>query len=160
MNSLVLRKLCSPGGTLLQSNMSILSRLPASLSLSLHPFFLFASAKSCTSSAGRIRESARSFSRTSSKADGEASWQKTSDSPVYGTGSSPKSHKQQRVTTRTLGQKYRKGEKRLTVITAYDYPSAKQVDTAGADIVLVGDSAGMVSSRASTNAFIGQNETE
>jgi len=63
--------------------------------------------------------------------------------PIYGTGSSPKSHGARRVTTRSLVRKHRKGEK-ITVITAYDYPQAKQVDIAGADVVLVGDSAGMV----------------
>src|SRR5690625_6325014 len=35
------------------------------------------------------------------------------------------------------------GEK-ITMITAYDYPSAKQVEAANADIILVGDSLGMV----------------
>ncbi len=63
--------------------------------------------------------------------------------PVYGTGSSPKSHSARRVTTRSLVRKHLAGEK-ITVITAYDYPQAKQVDIAGADVVLVGDSAGMV----------------
>jgi 3-methyl-2-oxobutanoate hydroxymethyltransferase len=37
-----------------------------------------------------------------------------------------------------------KGEKRIGMITAYDYPSAKVADAAGSDIVLVGDSLGMV----------------
>src|SRR5258708_23922004 len=37
-----------------------------------------------------------------------------------------------------------KGEKRIGMITAYDYPSAKVADTAGSDIILVGDSLGMV----------------
>ncbi|WP_099222242.1 3-methyl-2-oxobutanoate hydroxymethyltransferase [Listeria costaricensis] len=35
------------------------------------------------------------------------------------------------------------GEK-ITMITAYDYPSAKNVEQAGADLILVGDSLGMV----------------
>ncbi|EUJ32957.1 3-methyl-2-oxobutanoate hydroxymethyltransferase [Listeria floridensis FSL S10-1187] len=35
------------------------------------------------------------------------------------------------------------GEK-ITMITAYDYPSAKNVENAGADMILVGDSLGMV----------------
>lgn len=39
----------------------------------------------------------------------------------------------------------KKGEgKKITVLTAYDYPFAKIVDEAGMDIVLVGDSLGMV----------------
>jgi 3-methyl-2-oxobutanoate hydroxymethyltransferase len=37
-----------------------------------------------------------------------------------------------------------KGNRRIGVITAYDYPSARIVDGAGADIILVGDSLGMV----------------
>src|SRR5690625_5285867 len=32
---------------------------------------------------------------------------------------------------------------KLTMVTAYDYPSAKQVELAGADMILVGDSLGM-----------------
>jgi 3-methyl-2-oxobutanoate hydroxymethyltransferase len=37
-----------------------------------------------------------------------------------------------------------KGEKRIGMITAYDYPSAKVADAAGSDIILVGASLGMV----------------
>src|SRR5438045_3871430 len=37
-----------------------------------------------------------------------------------------------------------KREQRIGMLTAYDYPSAKIVDGAGADIILVGDSLGMV----------------
>ncbi|KAL4340018.1 hypothetical protein GQ457_08G022660 [Hibiscus cannabinus] len=49
----------------------------------------------------------------------------------------------QRVTLNQLKQKYRKGEP-ITVVTAYDYPSAVHLDIAGIDICLVGDSASMV----------------
>jgi 3-methyl-2-oxobutanoate hydroxymethyltransferase len=38
----------------------------------------------------------------------------------------------------------RKGGERITSVTAYDYSTAKLVDAAGVDIVLVGDSLGMV----------------
>lgn len=37
-----------------------------------------------------------------------------------------------------------KGEKRIVMVTAYDYPTAKIVDEAGVDIILVGDSLAMV----------------
>ncbi|MGK2855700.1 MAG: 3-methyl-2-oxobutanoate hydroxymethyltransferase [Thermoanaerobaculia bacterium] len=37
-----------------------------------------------------------------------------------------------------------KGSRRIGMLTAYDYPSARLVDMAGADITLVGDSLGMV----------------
>src|SRR4029077_12723803 len=37
-----------------------------------------------------------------------------------------------------------KRAQRIGMLTAYDYPSAKIVDAAGADIILVGDSLGMV----------------
>jgi 3-methyl-2-oxobutanoate hydroxymethyltransferase len=37
-----------------------------------------------------------------------------------------------------------KHSQRITMLTAYDYPSAKVVDAAGTDIILVGDSLGMV----------------
>jgi 3-methyl-2-oxobutanoate hydroxymethyltransferase len=37
-----------------------------------------------------------------------------------------------------------KGKEKITVLTAYDYPTAKFVDEAGVDAILVGDSLGMV----------------
>ncbi|CAA7402712.1 unnamed protein product [Spirodela intermedia] len=60
---------------------------------------------------------------------------------VYG-GPKPQTVSQ-RTTLTNLRQKYRRGEP-ITVVTAYDYPSAVHVDTAGMDICLVGDSAAMV----------------
>ncbi|BBN13320.1 3-methyl-2-oxobutanoate hydroxymethyltransferase [Marchantia polymorpha subsp. ruderalis] len=48
-----------------------------------------------------------------------------------------------RFTLRQLMQKYAKKEP-ITMVTAYDYPSAVHVDQAGIDIALVGDSVAMV----------------
>ncbi len=47
------------------------------------------------------------------------------------------------VTTATFLEKKKKGEK-ITILTAYDYITAKIVDSAGVDAILVGDSLGMV----------------
>lgn len=63
------------------------------------------------------------------------------ENTVYG---GPKNQNpNQRVTLTQLRQKHRKGEP-ITMVTAYDYPSAVHLDTAGIDICLVGDSASMV----------------
>lgn len=48
-----------------------------------------------------------------------------------------------RITTKTLFEMKRKGEK-IAMLTAYDYTMAKIVDHAGIDIILVGDSASNV----------------
>jgi len=48
-----------------------------------------------------------------------------------------------KVTIVTLSEKKQKREP-IVMITAYDYPSAQMVDEAGVDIILVGDSLGMV----------------
>ncbi len=48
-----------------------------------------------------------------------------------------------KVTIRTLQEKKRRGEP-ITMVTAYDYPSALAVDRAGIDCILVGDSLAMV----------------
>lgn len=47
------------------------------------------------------------------------------------------------ITIQDIQKKKREG-KRITMLTAYDFPSAQIVDEAGIDIVLVGDSLGVV----------------
>jgi len=53
------------------------------------------------------------------------------------------SEKPPRVTVKTLQSMKRKGQ-RITMLTAYDYPTAKMLDEANVDCILVGDSLGMV----------------
>jgi 3-methyl-2-oxobutanoate hydroxymethyltransferase len=48
-----------------------------------------------------------------------------------------------KVTVNTVKQMKAKGE-RLTMLTAYDYPTARKIDEAGIDMILVGDSCAMV----------------
>ena len=60
--------------------------------------------------------------------------------PINGNGAHKKTRK--KVTTATI--RARKGGKKITSVTAYDYPTAKLVDDADVDVILVGDSLGMV----------------
>ena len=48
-----------------------------------------------------------------------------------------------RITVQTLLDMKRRGEK-IVVLTAYDFPTARSEDAAGVEVILVGDSVGMV----------------
>lgn len=51
--------------------------------------------------------------------------------------------KERKLTTLELQYRWKKGN-RIAMLTAYDYPTAKHAENAGFDIILVGDSLGMV----------------
>lgn len=55
----------------------------------------------------------------------------------------PATAARKKVTTRTFRQKKQRGEP-ITMLTAYDFMTARAVDQAGVDSILVGDSLGMV----------------
>ena len=59
---------------------------------------------------------------------------------INGNGAPKKARK--KITTAII--RARKGGKKVTSVTAYDYPTAKLVDGADVDVILVGDSLGMV----------------
>lgn len=62
-----------------------------------------------------------------------------------------------RVTVKTI-QKLKNDGQRITALTAYDYSTAKHLDEAGIDIVLVGDSLAMVALGYETTHSIGMEE--
>jgi len=51
---------------------------------------------------------------------------------------------QRRKVTRTVLQQMKKQQQKIVMVTAYDFPFARLADQAGADILLVGDTLGMV----------------
>lgn len=62
-----------------------------------------------------------------------------------------------KVTVNTI-QKLKKNGQKITSLTAYDYSTAKYIDDAGVDIVLVGDSLAMVALGYETTHSIGMEE--
>jgi 3-methyl-2-oxobutanoate hydroxymethyltransferase len=55
----------------------------------------------------------------------------------------PPANARPKVTLNTLTSMYKKGDP-ITMLTAYDFPSAHVADHAGMDMILVGDSLAMV----------------
>ena len=49
-----------------------------------------------------------------------------------------------KITVNTL-RKYKESNEKFSVLTAYDYSTAKYIDEAGIDVVLIGDTLAMVS---------------
>src|SRR3990170_2915892 len=71
-------------------------------------------------------------------------WQQADICRPRGAGSSTMATTAPRkITIHTLGRMKQRGE-RIAMLTAYDYPTAKLLDEAGIDALLVGDSLGMV----------------
>lgn len=70
----------------------------------------------------------------------------SSSSPAYNAAATARTLKlleRRKVTTLDIGI-FKRKKKPITMVTAYDYPSAVHVDLAGFDMLLVGDSLGMV----------------
>lgn len=62
---------------------------------------------------------------------------------AQGAPGSPRGGARPKVTVRTIREMKARGEK-IVSVTAYDYPGARLADEAGIDLLLVGDSVGMV----------------
>ena len=59
-----------------------------------------------------------------------------------------------KITVNTL-RKYKESNEKFSVLTAYDYSTAKYIDEAGIDVVLIGDSLAMVALGYETTNAIG-----
>ena len=64
-----------------------------------------------------------------------------------------------KITVNTI-QKYKNNKEKFSVLTAYDYSTAKYIDEAGIDIILIGDSLAMVALGYETTNLIGVCEME
>ncbi len=64
-----------------------------------------------------------------------------------------------KITVNTI-QKYKNNKEKFSVLTAYDYSTAKYIDEAGIDIILIGDSLAMVALGYETTNSIGVCEME
>ena len=62
-----------------------------------------------------------------------------------------------KVTVKTI-QKIKDSGEKFSVLTAYDYSTAKYIDEAGVDIVLIGDSLAMVALGYDTTHYVGVDE--
>ncbi len=62
-----------------------------------------------------------------------------------------------KVTVKTI-QKYKDNKEKFSVLTAYDYSTAKYLDEAGIDIILIGDSLAMVALGYETTHCVGTEE--
>ena len=62
-----------------------------------------------------------------------------------------------KVTVRTL-KKYKDSNEKFSMLTAYDYSTAKYLDEAGIDIILIGDSLAMVALGYENTNFVGVDE--
>ena len=60
-----------------------------------------------------------------------------------GTSRDDRAFERPKVTVRSIREMKARGE-RIVSVTAYDYPTARLADEAGVDLILVGDSLGMV----------------
>ncbi|GLJ07231.1 hypothetical protein SUGI_0062370 [Cryptomeria japonica] len=89
----------------------------------------------------RVEELLQNHFDLSSSMTGLRGMSNLPENAVYGGPQSQSPWK--RITLNHLTAKYEKGNP-ITMVTAYDYPSAVHVDIAGIDICLVGDSVGMV----------------